>query len=487
MKKIIAASGIATSTLVISVAQAADLPVKAKSEEYVKICSTYGPGFFYIPGADTCIKVGGYVRADTDINAVATFTPIIVSTGGYGLNGPGSGNFGYPFRDSDDNDYFTRSRGLLSFDTRSETDYGTLRSLIRFGLNWDSQQAPGAGPGTGLYFERAFIQFAGFTFGYTQSFFDLGVNYFMTTPIAGSFTWTTAAAYTAQFGNGLSATLSLEDAANRTTGVQMAGTTPYPLIGISTTATGLSYASYQAGQQVPDIVANLRLDQQWGSLLLSGALHEVNVQAPSYAGFIPGTEASSQWGWALGAGFELKLPTLAAGDSLAVQANYAQGAANYLGLAGTPQARGTGMGIIDLKQVGGALTGTGGFYPVADAVATSLLGDYALTSGWAVQASLRHFWTPMLRSALGVAYAAYQTPQNIVAAYDFNTYQLNFNTTWSPVKNLDIAVEASFTKVDGSVPLGSYTAVNASGALQASLVGGSADLWSGGVRVQRNF
>jgi hypothetical protein len=31
--------------------------------EYVKICSLYGAGFYYIPGADTCVNVGGYIRS----------------------------------------------------------------------------------------------------------------------------------------------------------------------------------------------------------------------------------------------------------------------------------------------------------------------------------------------------------------------------------------------------------------------------------------
>jgi Porin subfamily len=35
-------------------AQAADMPVKAKPVQYVKICSLYGDGFYYIPGTDTC-------------------------------------------------------------------------------------------------------------------------------------------------------------------------------------------------------------------------------------------------------------------------------------------------------------------------------------------------------------------------------------------------------------------------------------------------
>src|ERR1700682_508188 len=60
--------GSAAGLLAMSGAQAADLPVKAKAVEYVRICSLYGAGFFYIPGTDTCIKLGGYVRADTTFN-----------------------------------------------------------------------------------------------------------------------------------------------------------------------------------------------------------------------------------------------------------------------------------------------------------------------------------------------------------------------------------------------------------------------------------
>src|ERR1700688_3415974 len=53
----------------VSGAQAADLPVKAKAVEYVRICSLYGAGFYYIPGTDTCIKLGGYLRMDVVANS----------------------------------------------------------------------------------------------------------------------------------------------------------------------------------------------------------------------------------------------------------------------------------------------------------------------------------------------------------------------------------------------------------------------------------
>jgi hypothetical protein len=57
--------GSAAGLIAVGGAQAADLPVKAKAVEYVKICSLYGAGFYYMPGTDTCIKFGGYLRADT--------------------------------------------------------------------------------------------------------------------------------------------------------------------------------------------------------------------------------------------------------------------------------------------------------------------------------------------------------------------------------------------------------------------------------------
>ncbi|WP_024279438.1 porin [Xanthobacter sp. 126] len=482
--------GSAAGLVAVAGAQAADLPVKAKPVEYVKVCSAYGAGYFYIPGTDTCIKIGGYARFDTYVNSVGTFNPAISSNTGTYFNGPGAGTFAYPFKDGDDPDYLTRVRGVMDIDARTQTDYGTLRSYVRFGIEWNSSSGAGVGPANNPYFERAFIQFSGFTFGYTQSFFDTGTSYMLTTPYAGSNMWTTTLAYTAQFGNGFSATLSVEDAANRTTGVQMTGSTAQPVFNVSTSATGLTYTNYQGGQQAPDIVANLRYDGAWGSVQLSGALHQVVAELPLYAGFYPGMGTTSQWGWALGAYAEFKLPMLAAGDSLYLQANYEQGAVSYIGLSGTAQGRSTSVGSVSLTQIGGSLFATGAFYTVADAVA-DLTGQPSLTTGWAVQGQFRHYWTPGLRSAIYAGYLGYEVPTNIVAAQNFNMWQVGFNTIWSPVKNLDIGAEVLYSSIDGSNPLAQYAAIDNNGLGKSktigSLSGGSTDIWSGGIRVQRNF
>src|SRR3954470_2661060 len=61
----------AAGLVAVSGAQAADLPVKAKPVEYVKICSLYGAGFYYVPGTDICLKIGAYFRAEYAVGNVA--------------------------------------------------------------------------------------------------------------------------------------------------------------------------------------------------------------------------------------------------------------------------------------------------------------------------------------------------------------------------------------------------------------------------------
>src|SRR4051794_30224921 len=51
--------GSAAGLVAVAGAQAADLPVKAKTVEYVKIFSIYGAGVFYISGTESCIKIRG--------------------------------------------------------------------------------------------------------------------------------------------------------------------------------------------------------------------------------------------------------------------------------------------------------------------------------------------------------------------------------------------------------------------------------------------
>src|SRR5262245_45215324 len=166
--------GSAAGLLVAGGAQAADLPVKAKAVEYVRICSAYGAGFFYIPGTDTCIKFGGYLRVDT------TFS------GGTHGQPAWNGDLGQHNRYMDY--YASRSRIALTVDTRTATDYGVVRTFGQgdfqfttlgggtFNPNSINTSIPVAGAqlldtagGGYVAVEYLFIQFAGFTFGKSAS------------------------------------------------------------------------------------------------------------------------------------------------------------------------------------------------------------------------------------------------------------------------------------------------------------------------------
>src|SRR5215510_8987017 len=110
--------GSAAALLAMGGAQAADLPVKAKAVEYVRICSLYGAGFWYIPGTDTCIKIGGYLRVDTTFNGGGTYDQPAWS----GDSGQRNRYF----------DYFnSRSRMALTVDTRTATEYGVVRTFAQ--------------------------------------------------------------------------------------------------------------------------------------------------------------------------------------------------------------------------------------------------------------------------------------------------------------------------------------------------------------------
>src|SRR5215475_10929202 len=116
--------GSAAGLVAMGGAQAADLPVKAKAVEYVRICSLYGAGFWYIPGTDTCIKIGGYLRVDSTFNGGIYGAPFWSGDGGQGNR----------FVDRIN----SRSRLALTVDTRTATEYGVVRTFGQMDLNFNN-------------------------------------------------------------------------------------------------------------------------------------------------------------------------------------------------------------------------------------------------------------------------------------------------------------------------------------------------------------
>ena len=128
---------------------------------------------------------------------------------------------------------------------------------------------------------RGFLQIAGFTFGKATSFFDIvpgasfaynaGMFHHPDTGDAGKM----LAAYTAQFGNGVSGTIALEQA--RVRGIVPRW--PGSALDASAYALGGPFTQFNEGgvvagvSEYPDLVGNIRIDQSWGTWLVGAAAH----------------------------------------------------------------------------------------------------------------------------------------------------------------------------------------------------------------------
>jgi hypothetical protein len=371
-----------------------------------------------------CLKMGGWVR-----------TEIM----GY-YNGSTTTTWTGDVNNNNTQNILWRARGYITADARNQTDYGTVRSYIALGL---STTSVGFDQSANTFSSnRAFIQLAGFTFGLSQSFYDFYSG--PATSLTGAFPesdtgdpgWLVAG-YTAQFGNGWSATLSAEmrrlsqivnQNTNNATGANAGGT----IIGGSfgtpasfTASTGATAGAY-GGNNVPDIVGNLRVDQAWGSAQIMGALHEVNANYYNTALGAAGTLAnintfpaglensghpSTAWGFAVGGGAKILTPFLFPGDYFQFQVNYTQGAERYAnfnvnGNWYMQRGQRAAYGVVSDAVYGGAVGPAVVNGVAVPGTSTSL----QLTTAWGVNAAYEHFWSKQWRTSLVGGYFAVTYP-----------------------------------------------------------------------------
>ncbi|MBI4276053.1 MAG: porin [Rhizobiales bacterium] len=498
---------------IVAPTQASTHRTEDKPVEYVKVCSLYGAGFYYIPGTDTCLKLGGFVRSEWLHNAGGSFTP-------WSLAGTGPNSTRFTL--TDNNDLQTRSRGVLSLDARTQTEYGTLRSYLKVGFQWTTNDTQSAGSAAVLYYERAFIQFAGFTFGGAQSFFDFFAYpvYSYQTAIIGSDSGgnpPNLLAYTGQLGNGVTATLSLEDQGRRRRGViDTTGGPVFTTVPQQAQLGGSITSDNPFGQGAPDIIGTLRVDQTWGSAQIAGAAHQITpgyysgVANPCGAATVNcNTQGhpDREWGWAALAGLELNLPT-GPGDKFTIAATYASGALGYVVTTGVSTGPGSN-GAISAFGTGGAngvSAGQFAYLPWADGI-YGVSGDIEKIDGWSVYAGLKHGWSPNLFSTLYGGYLEFDwgsTGRNLYCTGtrtgtpvatcdpDGSFWQVGSLTQWEPVKNFTVGLDIIYNKVNTSNPnptaTGSLVALTAQGARPAATYRlDDLDWWSGVLRFQRNF
>lgn len=143
--------GSAAALAVVSGAQAADAIVAAEPEpmEYVRVCDAFGTGYFYIPGTETCLKIGGEVRATIGFAEDRTED----------VSG-------------DTDDWGTDVRARLTFETKSDSEIGTIGSYIRLEGNYDGNSDGDDSFASDVWMEQAYISVGGFRVGKILTWVD---------------------------------------------------------------------------------------------------------------------------------------------------------------------------------------------------------------------------------------------------------------------------------------------------------------------------
>jgi hypothetical protein len=482
VKGILLGSGAAL--LSVAAAQAADLPVrKAAPVEYVKVCDAYGAGFFFIPGTDTCLKIGGRVRADYSMvraqdvysalgtRAVPASTSYVISQSGatagtiVQVNTPAKLSTGGPVVSIDEDAAHVlgwEARGRIDFDARTNTPWGTVQATAGLRLARTTGVVDvSSGPTTtsaGPTLEYAYVRFAGFTFGAARDNFA-----FMPSLVYGAGHWGSFAngakqiAYTATLGGGFSATIALQDYAD---------TAPAIVSGIT------DVNPYYVYNSVPQINGNIRVDQAWGSVQLAAAYANVSTNTAL------DTYDDSKGVYAVGIGAKFNLPMLARGDALYLTANYANGmteyTTNWTSFKSSAYRRDVGGFVMNHPSV------------VAE------VGGLTTVKSWNVAALLEHYWTPQYRSVVFGTYGQLDAPNLATTRVwngrgsfgDATVWNIGTNFAWLPTRNFEIGVEVLYARVSqdvrgyvGGLPSGTLTRV----------VRESEGNVSGRLRVERTF
>jgi len=532
-------------------AWSADLPAKQSAPiEYVRVCAAYGAAFFYIPGTDTCLRISGRARFE------GGYMPSYSRQAGSGDTSGYQGRMRINLDARTQTAYGTL-RAFVRLDAGSRTGYaglGLSGTQQRIGQAYPALGVDQFGRAQQyMNVDKAFIQISGLTAGRASSFFDFYAHdlEFLAYTGGSDVPSTNLLAYTATFGGGLSATISAEDPVFRRTPIFSPTNNP-AAVAVNTNVANFGQSvspapvliGYNNGvpsqysfidaiqrSRLPDFVGVVRLDQAWGSAQLSAAVHELNVGNISTGASAGGAgspfitqHTGSSYGFGTQAGIKLNLPMIAAGDTLYLQGAYAHGAQMYSGYCWFTGCY-TQNTVTFLGQK---------FTPyLNDAVISPFSGQLSLSDSFTVVASYLHYWSPTWRSAFFGSYGEqtfsggarsaqgsgwyFYNSLGSANAYGANavglpgtrfysisqslrdTYQflLGANLIWSPVKDLDIGIEGTYTQVgvkggrviDIDKDPTAYSAariasINAGGPVRTATTDGGFQLKA---RVQRDF
>ena len=226
--------------------------------------------------------------------------------------------------------------------------------------------------------------------------------------------------------------------------------------GASATGVGAvtSISGTPLGVRSPDIIASLDVTQSWGGAHLAGVAH--NVRDSIAVTFTPTGGATTTyesidtdtWGYGVIGGVTFNLPMLSAGSKIAFQGAYANGAIAYSGA--------TSPGWSEQDQ-GFNTNGNGLLFPMADGI-YGPDGSFHKSTAWSAAAQLTWKLSPQFEIDPEVSYANVQYDSTSAAFWDISpkadAWWVGAVFDWSPVKNLDFALDAIYEWSHQTTPVG---------------------------------
>ena len=392
--------GSAAALAAVAGASAADLPSKkAAPAQYVKICDAAGAGYFYIPGSDTCLKISGYAELDVVYNTLRntyTYTPPVAAVVGPPSSPAIPAGIAAKSAASRNNNTFGVDTEI-QLDAVTKTSWGNLHTYIAF------EAVNGGG---NAYLDNAYLEFAGITAGKHESFYhNIGGLYssYQTPDYA-----TNLLAYTASFGGGFSATVSLEDPIGPGRSV---------------------FGGTLNGTRVPDIIGALRVKQGWGEASLIGGYHQTTYSENVSALPVGTVTNHSVAGYGVMGYISVNLPMLAAGDSIAFQAAWERNALRFGGIGGS-SVNGWQNSNYDV------------YYSTANLQAYN-------QSGYSLLGYFKHNWTPSVSSEIEGSYGVVNYAANGLATTSpfvnsYSEWRIGHLLAWHPVKNMEIGLDTAY-------------------------------------------
>ncbi len=448
--------GSAAGIVAVASAQAADLPTRKGpvAAEYVRVCSITVAGApvvgFVLPGSDTCFRLSGYITGQIEGGNLKTgYNTSVARPFGAGETGGNTGfqNITGTFN-RDSFGYTTRFNA--TFDAVSNTAYGPLVAHGEYQFNhgegFDNTGRVGSDGGL----NRAYVTWAGLTAGKIDSFFSFTggglawANFF--SPNRKGYDQPDVLAYTASFGGGFAATISLESPASLE---DMTGGNSF----LGSAAMG--------GMRIPDIVGALSVHQAWGAAQISAVGH--NVRATSLMG---DGATLDRWGFAVDAGVSFNIPSMA-GTTVGFTGAWSRNAIVYSGLP-------DGM-----WGEQGAVNGNGQAMALGDAFANGN-GTWATPTAWSVSGWAQFQVNPQVSLGVEGSYGQIRwTGTNPVALggsllSNSKSFLVGGVAHYDPVKNLDFEFELLYQNTTTDRPTGYLP-----GGVGCGVVGGVTCTWHG--------